>query len=123
MSSRLFKHSVHNIIPSANTNIIEVLSSGNPICVVVDSYLNQVQSSLYQESDKMMNQLQELEKQLSDVNDENDMVSMVTNNKWSDRIKNLITLSDDRLSPASSTSLCSSSMKSATVSSLKQSTF
>ncbi|KAJ8543108.1 hypothetical protein K7X08_005631 [Anisodus acutangulus] len=109
---------------SANTNITGVLSSGNPNCSAVASYLNQVQNSLYQESEeKMMNQLQELERQLLDDNDEDedDTISIVTNNEWSETIQNLITPSGNQPSPASSTSSCSSSMESPPVSSPKQS--
>lgn len=110
-------------ISTANTN--GVLSSGNPDCSAVASYLNQVQNSLYQESEeKMMNRLHELEKQLLEDNneDEEDAVSVVTNNdEWSETIKNLITPISNHLSPASSTSSCSSSMESPPVSSPKQS--
>ncbi|KAG5600675.1 hypothetical protein H5410_032045 [Solanum commersonii] len=110
-------------ITTANTN--GVLSSGNPDCSAVASYLNQVQNSLYQESEeKMMNRLHELEKQLLEDNneDEEDTVSVVTNNdEWSETIKNLITPISNHLSPASSTSSCSSSMESPPVSSPKQS--
>lgn len=111
------------VISTANTN--GVLSSGNPNCSAVASYLNQVQNSLYQESEeKMMNRLQELEKQLLEDNneEEEDTVSVVTNNnEWSETIKNLITPSGNHLSPASSTSSCSSSMESPAVSFPKQS--
>ncbi|XP_006363331.1 scarecrow-like protein 8 [Solanum tuberosum] len=110
-------------ISTANTN--GVLSSGNPDCSAVASYLNQVQNSLYQESEeKMMNRLHELEKQLLEDNneEEEDTVSVVTNNdEWSETIKNLITPISNHLSPASSTSSCSSSMESPPVSSPKQS--
>ncbi|KAL3365717.1 hypothetical protein AABB24_010718 [Solanum stoloniferum] len=110
-------------ISTANTN--GVLSSGNPDCSAVASYLNQVQNSLYQESEeKMMNRLHELEKLLLEDNneDEEDTVSVVTNNdEWSETIKNLITPISNHLSPASSTSSCSSSMESPPVSSPKQS--
>ncbi|KAH0662055.1 hypothetical protein KY284_026986 [Solanum tuberosum] len=110
-------------ISTANTN--GVLSSGNPDCSAVASYLNQVQNSLYQESEeKMMNRLHELEKQLLEDNneEEKDTVSVVTNNdEWSETIKNLITPISNHLSPASSTSSCSSSMESPPVSSPKQS--
>lgn len=110
-------------ISTANTN--GVLSSGNPNCSAVASYLNQVQNSLYQESEeKMMNRLHELEKQLLEDNneEEEDTVSVVTNNdEWSETIKNLITPTSNHLSPASSTSSCSSSMESPPVSSPKQS--
>ncbi|KAH0667957.1 hypothetical protein KY290_030062 [Solanum tuberosum] len=110
-------------ISTANTN--GVLSSGNPDCSAVASYLNQVQNSLHQESEeKMMNRLHELEKQLLEDNneDEEDAVSVVTNNdEWSETIKNLITPISNHLSPASSTSSCSSSMESPPVSSPKQS--
>ncbi|XP_059298837.1 scarecrow-like protein 8 [Lycium ferocissimum] len=113
------------VIPSENTNVTRVLSSGNPNCSAVASYLNQVQNSLYQESEekKIMNQLQELEKQLLDDNDEDedDTVSILTNNEWSETINNLITRSGNQLSPASSTSSCSSSMESPPISSPKQS--
>ncbi|KAJ8547597.1 hypothetical protein K7X08_011183 [Anisodus acutangulus] len=68
----------------------------------------------------MMNQLQELEKRLLDDEDEDDTVSIVTNNEWSETIQNLIT--GNQLSPASScTSSCSSSMESPPVSSPKKS--
>lgn len=104
------------VISTANTN---------PDCSAVASYLNQVQNSLYQESEeKMMNRLHELEKQLLEDNneDEEDTVSVVTNNdEWSETIKNLITPTGNHLSPASSTSSCSSSMESPSVSSPKQS--
>lgn len=110
-------------ISTANTN--GVLSSGNPNCSAVASYLNQVQNSLYQESEeKMMNRLHELEKQLLEDNneEEEDTVSAVTNNdEWSETIKNLITPTSNHLSPASSTSSCSSSMESPPVSSPRQS--
>ncbi|XP_049409896.1 scarecrow-like protein 8 [Solanum stenotomum] len=110
-------------ISTANTN--GVLSSGNPDCSAVASYLNQVQNSLYQESEeKMMNRLHELEKLLLEDNneDEEDTVSVVTNNdEWSETIKNLITPISNHLSPASSTSSCSSSVESPPVSSPKQS--
>ncbi|XP_004240721.1 scarecrow-like protein 8 [Solanum lycopersicum] len=110
-------------ISTANTN--GVLSSGNPNCSAVASYLNQVQNSLYQESEeKMMNRLHELEKQLLEDNneEEEDTVSVVTNNdEWSETIKNLITPTSNHLSPASSTSSCSSSMESPPVSSPRQS--
>lgn len=108
------------VISTANTDGV-----GNPNCSAVASYLNQVQNSLYQESEeKMMNRLQDLEKQLLEDNneDEEDTVSVVTNNdEWSETIKNLITPSGNHLSPASSTSSCSSSMESPPVTSPKQS--
>ncbi|KAM3319948.1 scarecrow-like protein 8 [Capsicum chacoense] len=83
------------------------------------------QQLLSQESDKkMMNCLQELEKQLLDDNDveEGDAVSVVTNNEWSETIQNLITPWQNQnqnqnqnqiqklasLSPSSSTSSCAS---------------
>ncbi|KAF3644606.1 protein kinase [Capsicum annuum] len=113
------------VIPPANTNASEVLSSGNLNCSAVASYLNQVQNSLYQESEeKMMNRLQELEKELLEdsYGDEEDTGSIVTNNnEWSETIKNLITPSSNHLSPASSTSSCSSSIESPTITSPKQS--
>ncbi|KAJ8536806.1 hypothetical protein K7X08_035207 [Anisodus acutangulus] len=81
-----------------------------------------VQELLTQESEKkMMNCLQELEKQLLDDNDdeeEGDTVSVVTNNEWSETIQNLIGPSQKQtqnqnqklasLSPSSSTSSCAS---------------
>ncbi|KAL3334569.1 hypothetical protein AABB24_031012 [Solanum stoloniferum] len=112
-------------LPISTVNTNGVLPSGNPNCSAVASYLNQVHNSLYQESEeKMMNRLHELEKQLLEDNneDEEDTVSVVTNNdEWSETIKNLITPSSNHLSPASSTSSCSSSMESPPVSSPKQS--
>ncbi|KAK4718448.1 hypothetical protein R3W88_016786 [Solanum pinnatisectum] len=112
-------------LPISTVNTNGVLSSGNPNCSAVASYLNQVHNSLYQESEeKMMNRLHELEKQLLEDNneDEEDTVSVVTNNdEWSETIKNLITPISNHLSPASSTSSCSSSMESPPVSSPKQS--
>uniref|UniRef100_A0A5B7ARP3 Putative scarecrow-like protein 8 n=1 Tax=Davidia involucrata TaxID=16924 RepID=A0A5B7ARP3_DAVIN len=84
------------------------------------SYPNLVQNrvvnreSLGQESEKkMMNRLQELEKQLLEDNDdeEGDAVSVITNSEWSDTIQNLISPSQKSisLSPTSSSSSCSSS--------------
>ncbi|XP_055826878.1 scarecrow-like protein 8 [Solanum dulcamara] len=93
-----------------------------------------VQELLSQESDKkMMNCLQELEKQLLDDNDEEegDTVSVVTNNEWSETIQNLISPCQNQnqnqiqklasLSPSSSTSSCASSTESPSISCPKQS--
>lgn len=114
----------NSILPMVRSQpVISVANNnGSPNCSAVASYLNQVQNSLYQESEeKMMNRLHELEKQLLEDNNE-DTVSVVTNNdEWSETIKNLITPTDNHLSPASSTSSCSSSIESPPVSSLKQS--
>ncbi|CAN4087705.1 unnamed protein product [Withania somnifera] len=91
-----------------------------------------VQELLSQESEKkMMNCLQELEKQLLDDNDEEegDTVSVVTNNEWSETIQNLISPCQYQnqnqklasLSPSSSTSSCASSTESPPISCPKQS--
>ncbi|KAK4363045.1 hypothetical protein RND71_018286 [Anisodus tanguticus] len=94
-----------------------------------------VQELLAQESEKkMMNCLQELEKQLLDDNDdedEGDTVSVVTNNEWSETIQNLISPSPNQihnqnkklasLSPSSSTSSCASSTESPPITCPKQS--
>lgn len=93
-----------------------------------------VQELLSQESEKkMMNCLQELEKQLLDDNDEEegDTVSVVTNNEWSETIQNLISPCQNQnqnqiqklasLSPSSSTSSCASSTESPSISCPKQS--
>ncbi|XP_060203700.1 scarecrow-like protein 8 [Lycium barbarum] len=89
-----------------------------------------VQELLSQESEKkMMNCLQELEKQLldDDNDDEGDTVSVVTNNEWSETIQNLITPSQNQnqklasLSPSSSTSSCASSTESPPLTCPKQS--
>lgn len=99
------------------------------------SSLNPVQNGAtigVQESDKkMMNCLQELEKQLLDDNDEEegDTVSVITNNEWSETIQNLISPSQNQnqiqklasLSPSSSTSSCASSTESPAISCPKQS--
>ncbi|XP_015070693.1 scarecrow-like protein 8 [Solanum pennellii] len=99
------------------------------------SSLNPVQNRAtigVQESDKkMMNCLQELEKQLLDDNDEEegDTVSVITNNEWSETIQNLISPSQNQnqiqklasLSPSSSTSSCASSTESPAISCPKQS--
>ncbi|TMW99600.1 hypothetical protein EJD97_002306 [Solanum chilense] len=99
------------------------------------SSLNPVQNRAtigVQESDKkMMNCLQELEKQLLDDNDEEegDTVSVITNNEWSETIQNLISPSPNQnqiqklasLSPSSSTSSCASSTESPAISCPKQS--
>ncbi|MCD9642401.1 hypothetical protein HAX54_029208 [Datura stramonium] len=96
------------------------------------------QELLSQESEKkMMNCLQQLEKQLLDDNDEEegDTVSVVTNNEWSETIQNLITPCQNQnqsqnqnqnqklasLSPSSSTSSCASSTESPPISCPKQS--
>ncbi|CAN4085861.1 unnamed protein product [Withania somnifera] len=105
------------------------LSSLNP---VQNRATMGVQELLSQESEKkMMNCLQELEKQLLDDNDEveGDAVSVVTNNEWSDTIQNLISPCQNQnqnqklasLSPSSSTSSCASSTESPPISCRKQS--
>ncbi|XP_052208935.1 scarecrow-like protein 8 [Diospyros lotus] len=79
------------------------------------SYQNRaVKQEQGQESDKkMMNRLQELEKQLLDDNDEEetDAVSAVTHSEWSETIQSLISPSQKPISPSptSSSSSCSSS--------------
>uniref|UniRef100_A0A5B7APY1 Putative scarecrow-like protein 8 n=1 Tax=Davidia involucrata TaxID=16924 RepID=A0A5B7APY1_DAVIN len=97
----------NGIIPSSNPNFSSV------------SYPNLVQNRVVsnepsgQESEKkMMNRLQELEKQLLDDNDdEGDAVSVITNSEWSETIQSLISSSQKSisLSPTSSSSSCSSS--------------
>nr|AIE54282.1 GRAS10 protein [Nicotiana tabacum] len=124
-------------LPLANTNIsgfshpgIQTYSTG------VYNRATIGQELLSQESEKkMMNQLQELEKQLLDDNDEEDgdTVSVVTNNEWSETIQNLISPCQSQnqnqnqnqklasLSPSSSTSSCASSTESPPISCPKQS--
>ncbi|XP_016486360.2 scarecrow-like protein 8 [Nicotiana tabacum] len=121
-------------LPLANTNIsgfshpgIQTYSTG------VYNRATIGQELLSQESEKkMMNQLQELEKQLLDDNDEEDgdTVSVVTNNEW---LQNLISPCQSQnqnqnqnqklasLSPSSSTSSCASSTESPPISCPKQS--
>lgn len=79
---------------------------------------------------KMMNKLQELEKQLLDDDDEGgcggDAVSVVTNSEWSDTIHNLnvITTNNSKAispSPTSSSSSCSSTSTSPPIACPKQS--
>ncbi|KAA8533689.1 hypothetical protein F0562_031206 [Nyssa sinensis] len=86
----------NGIIPSSNPNFPSV------------SYPNLVQNRVFshepsgQESEnKMMNRLQELEKQLLDDNDdEGDAVSVITNSEWSETIQNLISTSQNSISPS-----------------------
>ncbi|XWS50476.1 hypothetical protein CRYUN_Cryun12cG0090500 [Craigia yunnanensis] len=85
--------------------------------------MNPVQTPVVQQQDpekKMMNQLQELEKQLldDDIGDEGDAVSVITNtnSEWSETIQNLISSSSPinpiAPSPTSSTTSSSSSTSS-----------
>ncbi|XP_009787242.1 scarecrow-like protein 8 [Nicotiana sylvestris] len=124
-------------LPSANTNISGFLHPGTQnYSTGVHSRATIGQELLSQESEKkMMNQLQELEKQLlDDVDDEDgDTVSVVTNNEWSETIQNLISPCQSQnqnqnqnqklasLSPSSSTSSCASSTESPPISCPKQS--
>lgn len=70
---------------------------------------------------KMMNQLQELEKQLLDDDDteENDAVSVITNtnSEWSETIQNLISSSPKPISPSPTSSSTSTSSSSSSVAS------
>ncbi|KAL3373768.1 hypothetical protein AABB24_005648 [Solanum stoloniferum] len=133
---------VHQQFRSQPANIGGFLSPGIQNYSTGVSSLNPVQNRatigvqelLSQESDKkMMNCLQELEKQLLDDNDEEegDTVSVVTNNEWSETIQNLISPCHNQnqnqiqklasLSPSSSTSSCASSTESPSISCPKQS--
>ncbi|XAR53632.1 hypothetical protein NMG60_11022258 [Bertholletia excelsa] len=108
--------------PPAYGNGNSASSTGNTNLSGV-SYPNMVQNRVVkqeicdQSESKMMNRLQELEKQLLDDNEEEegDAVSVVTNSEWSDTIQNLITPAQKPISPSptSSSSSCSSSTASA----------
>ncbi|XP_009614056.1 scarecrow-like protein 8 [Nicotiana tomentosiformis] len=121
-------------LPLANTNISGFSHPGTQTYSTgVYNRATIGQELLSQESEKkMMNQLQELEKQLLDDNDEEDgdTVSVVTNNEW---LQNLISPCQSQnqnqnqnqklasLSPSSSTSSCASSTESPPISCPKQS--
>ncbi|KAK9181824.1 hypothetical protein WN944_024964 [Citrus x changshan-huyou] len=86
----------------------------------VPSYNNRVQVQGQESEKKMLNRLQELEKQLLDDEEEGDDVSVITNtnSEWSETIQNLITFSPKQTvssirplapSPTTSSSSCSSS--------------
>ena len=70
-----------------------------------------LQESEPESEKKIMNRLQELEKQLlddDDVDEEGDAVSVVTHSEWSEAIQNLIIPSQKPISPSSSSSSTSS---------------
>ncbi|XP_019149665.1 PREDICTED: scarecrow-like protein 8 [Ipomoea nil] len=123
---------------SVNINGVSVLpsGSGNPNYASGFSFPNSVQNRAGLETEKkMMNRLQELEKQLLDDIDEEeegDTVSAVTNSEWSETIQSLISPAQTPTqtqtqgpteyqnqnnkpqispSPTSSTSSCASSME------------
>lgn len=140
-------------MPSGNVNAVNIngilpSASGNPNYASGFSFPNSVQNrgglgseimvGLETEK-KMMNRLQELEKQLLDDNDEEegDTVSAVTNSEWSETIQCLISPAQTQThspieypnpnnkqqispSPTSSTSSCASSMESPPITCPKQ---
>ncbi|CAK9185062.1 unnamed protein product [Ilex paraguariensis] len=115
-----FGNGNNSMIPSSTNNFSSVSFP--------NSVQNQVmgQELLGQESEKkMMNRLQELEKQLLDDNDDESggTVSVVTNSEWSETIQSLISPSQKPISPSptSSSSSCSSSSASPPVTCPKQS--
>ncbi|XP_021284333.1 scarecrow-like protein 8 [Herrania umbratica] len=89
-------------------------------------YMNPAQTRVVQQQDpekKMMNQLQELEKQLldDDNDDEGDAVSVITNtnSEWSETIQNLISSSgpNNPIAPSPTSSTTSSSSSTSSVAS------
>ncbi|GLT31212.1 hypothetical protein SLA2020_059640 [Shorea laevis] len=90
-------------IPKTQPNALTGLPYMNP---------SQIRVSPQDTEKKMMNQLQELEKQLLDDNDqEGDAVSVITNanSEWSETIQSLISSSPQSISPLSTSSTTSTS--------------
>ncbi|GLU21132.1 hypothetical protein SLE2022_372930 [Rubroshorea leprosula] len=90
-------------MPTTQPNALTGLTYMNP---------SQIRVSPQDTEKKMMNQLQELEKQLLDDNDqEGDAVSVITNanSEWSETIQSLISSSPQSISPSSTSSTTSTS--------------